>query len=102
MPGDLEIVFGHLQRLLHGTQLDVIASGLCEQRQQHAAAVLLGNRHARIGSFHLTAHPAPQIQLPARNQIALPKVVGRFAGIAGRVIQTLGTVARATVAGIQT
>ncbi len=98
--GDLQVVAGHLQGVLHGTQLDVVAGRFREQRQQHAAAVVLGHFHGGISSLDLAAHTAPQVQLPTRHQIALPKVESLFARLAGRVVQAYGTVASAAVASV--
>ncbi|MCY1433956.1 hypothetical protein D9M71_499980 [compost metagenome] len=101
MPRDLKVFPGHGQGALHRTQLDVIAGRLGQQRQQHAAAVVLGDFDHGIGGFDLTPYPAPQIQLPTGGQIALPEIEGRLAALAGWVTETFSAVARAAVASVE-
>ncbi|MND38148.1 hypothetical protein D3C80_288480 [compost metagenome] len=98
--GDLEVVAGHIDGVLHGAQLDVVAGGFRKQCQQHAAAVVLGHFDRGIGSLDLAPHTAPQVQFPAGHQVALPEVEGFLARLAGRVTQAFGTVARAAVASV--
>lgn len=72
MPGDLEVVLGDFQGVLHRAQLDVITCRFGQQRQQYAAPVVLGHLHRSIGRLDLATYPSPQVQLPACDQIALP------------------------------
>ncbi|MNE27756.1 hypothetical protein D3C80_1211770 [compost metagenome] len=101
VPGDLEVFPGNNQVALHGAQLDVVASGLGQQRQQHTTTVILGHFDHRIGGFDLAAHAAPEVEFPTGGKVALPEVEGRLAAVAGRVIEAFGTVARTAVTAAQ-
>ena len=98
--GNLQVVLRHIQSVLHGAQLDVIAGGFRKQGQQHSPAVVLGHFDGGIGSLDLAPHAAPQVQFPTGHQVALPKVVRRFARLARRIAQAFGAVAGAAVAGV--
>jgi len=102
-PGNLQAVAGDAQRVLRSAQLDIVARGVSQYREQHVALRLLCHLHVGVGGLHFAAQAAPQIQLPGRVQAALPEAVGRTAGVAGRIVEPLLAVACAVVArrGIQ-
>lgn len=99
MLGDLEVVASDIDGVLHRTQLDVVAGGFRQQRQQHPAAVVLRHFDRSIGRLDLAPHAAPQVQFPTRYQVALPEVEGLLARLARGVAQAFGAVAGTAVAG---
>src|SRR6185312_12457414 len=92
-------VAGDRELLVELQQLEVIRGRLGHQAQPHPALRLRGREVLVAGRLVEAPDPAPEVELPARRELAVEAVAGRAGAGGGRVAED-GVAAAVGVAGV--